>query len=415
MPWMETGVSQERTKFIVQCELQEESMAELCRRYGVSRKTGYKWRDRWLEEGPAGLADRSRAPKSHPNQVEPELVERILALRDQYRWGPKKLLVLLKRQSRDVVLPAISTIEEILRDHGRIIPRKKRRRVEPQTRPLAHATGPNAVWCVDFKGDFCTGDGVCCYPLTITDGYSRLLLRCQGLKQTGYEAVRPIFEWTFREYGLPRAIRSDNGPPFASRAVAGLSRLSVWWIKLGIVPDRIDAGHPEQNGRHERMHLTLKQDTASPPAGSFRKQQERFESFRRDFNEVRPHEALGMQTPASAYESSPRPYPSSQPQIRYPDGWAVRKVARNGEFYWKHQPVFLSEVLGQELVGLQPLDDRYWRVRFGPMPLGVLDSHRGHMLSARQARRQAPLQPYHSASIADEHPCAALQDAHLQT
>ena len=288
MPWKETRVLNERMRFIMDWESEEDSMAELCRQYGISRKTAYKWLLRWQAQGPRGLEDRSRAPKTHPHRVTAERVARILQLRDRYRWGPKKILVLLKREDPTIDGPALSTLEQILKDHGRIVPRKKRRRVPPQSRPLAHATAVNTLWCVDFKGQFFTRDGACCYPLTITDAHSRFLLRCQGLEQTGYEAARPIFEWAFREYGLPQGIRSDNGAPFASRGVAGLSRLSLWWIKLGIVPERIKPGHPQQNGRHERMHLTLKQQTAMPPAGTFRKQQQRFDAFRQEFNHLRP-------------------------------------------------------------------------------------------------------------------------------
>ena len=405
MPWMETRVSDQRMKFIVEYEFEEESMAELCRQYGISRKTGYKWLARWLADGVGGLSDRSRAPLGHPNQVSAQQVEAILAARDRRGWGPKKLRVLLSREHADIVWPAISTIEQILKDHGRVLPRKKRRRVPPQTQPLAHCDGPNAVWCCDFKGHFATGDGRRCCPLTISDAFSRYLLRCQGLEQSDYTAVRPIFEWAFREYGLPQAIRSDNGPPFASRAVAGLSRLSVWWIKVGIEPERIEPGHPEQNGRHERMHLTLKQATASPPASTSRKQQERFDEFRHDFNHVRPHEALGMQTPASQYEPSPREYPSREPEVSYPAGWVMRKVQKRGEFYWR-TPVLLSEVLSGETIGMEPVDGRYWRTYFGPVWLGVFDEHSRRMLTRGQLRRQADLMPRDP----QDRPSAALQD-----
>lgn len=406
MPWQETRVTNERMRFIVALGNEEASMAALCRRFGISRRTGYKWLARWQSEGLTGLGDRSRAPKRHPNEVLPELVDRILQVRDRYGWGPKKLRVLLMRQDSALTWPAISTIEQILKDHGRVPPRRKRRRVPPQTQPLAHCSGPNAVWCCDFKGHFLTGEGRRCYPLTITDGFSRYLLRCQRLDQTGCEFVRPIFECAFKEYGLPLAIRSDNGPPFASRAVGGLSRLSVWWIKLGIAPERIEPGKPQQNGRHERMHLTLKQQTASPPASTARKQQERFEVFRREFNEIRPHEALGMKTPASVHVSSPRSYPAREPQVNYTDGWMVRKVDHGGYFYWKRQHVFLSEVLASEPVGLEPVDGRYWRTYFGPRCLGAFDSHARRMLTGAEVRRhpQLDLRP------PQDRPSAALQD-----
>jgi len=405
MPWMETRVSGHRMKFIVEYECEEESMAELCRKYGVSRKTGYKWLARWMADGPGGLEDRSRSPRSHPNQVSAEQVEAILEMRDRYGWGPKKLRVLLAREHPGVRLPAISTMEHILKDQGRVIPRKKRRRVPPQTQPLGHCDGANAVWCCDFKGHFATGDGRRCYPLTITDGFSRYLLRCQGLAQTEYAAVRPIFECAFREHGLPRAIRSDNGPPFASRAVCGLSRLSMWWTKLGIEAERIEPGKPQQNGRHERMHLTLKQQTASPPASTARKQQQRFDEFRERYNHVRPHEALDMETPASWYEPSPRAYPAREPEVSYPEGWLTRRVQKRGEFYWR-APVLLSEVLSGEMIGLSPVDGRYWRTYWGPLWLGVFDGHHRRMLTPLQLRRQPELAPRDPK----DRPSATLQD-----
>jgi len=381
-------------------------MAELCRQYQISRKTGYNWLRRWQVEGVAGLADRSRAPHRHPNQVPPEQVAAILAARDRWGWGPKKLLVRLAQEQPAVHWPAVSTAQEILREHGRVVPRKRRRRVPPQTQPLSHCDGPNRVWCCDFKGWFRTGDGRRCDPLTITDAFSRYLLRCQGLSGTGYRQVRPIFTCAFREYGLPVAIRSDNGTPFASRSVGGLSRLSVWWVKLGIAPERIAPGRPEQNGRHERMHLTLKQETATPPARTFRRQQERFRSFQQMYNQERPHEALAMATPGSVYVASMRPYPSREPSVEYPDGLAVRKVDGNGYFYWKRRAVFLSEVLSGERVGLEPVDGRYWRVYFAWMWLGVFDSHPRKMLRRSQARRTAAwLRP-----PSEDRPSATLQD-----
>lgn len=405
MPWTETRVSDDRMRFIVEWDREEASMAELCRRHGISRKTGYKWLFRWLAQGAGGLEDRRRSPGHHPNQVSQEQAAAIVAMRDRYGWGPKKLRVLLAREHPGLVWPALSTMERILKSHGRVIPRKKRRRIPPQTQPLGHCDGANTVWCCDFKGDFATGDGRRCYPLTITDGFSRYLLRCQGLAQTEYAAVRPIFECAFREHGLPRAIRSDNGPPFASRAVGGLSRLSLWWIKLGIRHERIQPGKPQQNGRHERMHLTLKQATASPPAGTARQQQQRFDAFRQEYNEVRPHEALDLATPGSCYAPSPRPYPSREPEVSYPGSWLTRRVQKRGEFYWG-VPVALSEVLSGEMIGLEPLDGRYWRTYWGPMWLGIFDEHDRRMLTEPQLRRQPELAP----PVGQDRPSAALQD-----
>ena len=405
MPWMGTRVSDQRMRFIVEYERKDQSMLQLCQEHGISRKTGYKWLTRWLQEGPVGLADRSRAPHHHPNRVSPQKVASVLAMRDQYGWGPKKLRVLLIREYPLVTWPSVTTIGQILKDHSRIAPRKKRRRVPRQTEPLSHCDSPNRVWCCDFKGHFATGDGQRCYPLTITDAFSRYLIRCQGLDRSGYPSVRPIFELAFKEYGIPRAIRSDNGSPFASRALRGLSRLSVWWIKLGIEPERIQPGKPQQNGRHERMHLTLKQDTAAPPAGTHRKQQKRFDDFRHLFNHVRPHEALEMRTPASVYESSFREYPSQEPELHYPSYWLTRRVQKRGEFYWRGS-VALSEVLGGETIGLEPVEGRYWRLWFGPLWLGVFDAHRRRVLDKLELRRHPELTPIK----ATDRPSAALQD-----
>jgi len=243
------------------------------------------------------------------------------------------------------------------------------------------------VWCADFKGWFFTGDGQRCDPLTISDASSRYLLRCQATEGTDVAAVQPVFEAAFKEYGLPWAIRTDNGPPFASRALCGLSRLSLWWLKLGIVPERIKAGHPEQNGRHERMHLTLKKETATPPAATRLAQQRRFKRFVRQFNEERPHEALEMATPASAYRVSQRPYPRRLEEWDYPTGMKVRQVSNGGRFRWRCAQVFLTHVLEGERVGLWPVDERYWQVWIGALDLGILDGYRQTMLTPSQRKR----------------------------
>lgn len=380
----------ERSRFVVEQESGRYMMAELCRIFGISRETGYKWVERYEAEGPAGLADRSRAPRRHPNAVPAEVEAVILETRAAYpTWGPKKLRAWLQTHRPEEGWPAASTIGEILERHGLTAPRKKRRRTPPYTEPFAACDGPNAVWCMDFKGWFRTGDGVRCDPLTISDAFSRYVLRCQALRDTCCETVRRLCEAAFREYGLPWAIRTDNGSPFASRGIAGLSRLSVWWLRLGIVPERIEAGHPEQNGRHERMHRTLKAETASPPAPTVRGQQRAFDRWRVCFNEERPHEALGNRTPASVYTPSPRPYPERLTPVEYPDDLVVRIVQKNGEFYWHTHRVFLGEAFGYEPIGLEPLDGRYWLVYYATVALGVFDAHRHRMLTAKQAAKVA--------------------------
>jgi len=388
MPWKETCAVDQRVKFVLEFCRGEYSMSHLCRIFGISRRVGYKWLKRYRLEGVDGLKDRCRAPRWHRNEVAGRVECAVLAARRSHpTWGPKKLRVWLDRHDPLVSWPAPSTIGEILKRHGLTVPRKRRRRVPPQTEPFAACDAPNTLWCTDFKGWFRTGDGTRCDPLTISDAFSRYVFRSQGMTETGCDAVRPLFEAVFRQYGLPWVMRTDNGPPFASRGVAGLSRLSVWWMKLGIVPERIDPGCPEQNGRHERMHLTLKLETASPPARTFRGQQRRFDAFRREFNEERPHEALEMATPASVYTPSQRRYPERLADVAYPDGYEVRRVKPNGVFNWKNRRVFLGEALGRELVGLEPIDDRYWRVWFSQVELDVFDSSRYRLLTAREARR----------------------------
>ncbi len=404
MPWKETCALDERMRFVMEYELGEESMAALCRIYGVSRKTGYKWMDRFADSGVLGLVDQGRAPHRHPNEVSRQVEQAVLAARQAHpTWGPKKLGVILRRQDGDICWPVASTIGEILKRHGLTAPRKRRRRTPPQQQPFGACDGPNAVWCADFKGWFRTSDGQRCDPLTITDGYSRQLLRCQAMPRTDGLSVRPLFEATFRQYGLPVAIRTDNGAPFASRGILGLSRLSVWWVKLGIRPERIEPGHPEQNGRHERMHLTLKQETTCPSAKNHRRQQERFDAFRTEFNQERPHEALEMRTPSDVYAPSARCYPERVVDFSYGE-LITRRIQDRGEFMWKHHKVFLSKVLWGELIGLEPLNGRYWRVHLGPLCLGLFDSQDLRMLTKRQTRRVS-----RELALSMEGPSATLQ------
>ena len=370
---------EEKLRFVFEYEGDEETMAELCARYGICRDTGYVWLRRYRQSGAAGLVELNRSAKRHPNQTAAEMERAVLELRQAHmRWGPRKLKRILDRDQPGRSWPAPSTIGEIVKRAGLVVPRKKRRRTEPYTQPLAHANRSNRVWCADFKGWFKAGDGARIDPLTISDAYSRYLLRCQAVAKTDTERVRAIFEAAFREHGLPEAIRTDNGAPFASSAVGGLSRLAVWWTKLGIGHERIQAGHPEQNGRHERMHRTLKQDvhTAEDRHG----QQRELDRFRHDFNQVRPHEALDMQTPASVYEPSPRPYPVRVPEIEYPDDMQVRTVKAHGHFRWKKHDVFLTEVLWGEPIGLFPVDDGLFTIYFAHLPLVCFDPQRGKLV-----------------------------------
>jgi transposase InsO family protein len=368
---------EEKLRFVFEYERRERSMTELCQRYEIARETGYIWLRRYRHLGVAGLIQHSRAARRHNNQTPEDLEKMVLQLRQAHmRWGPRKLKWVLERDEPGRNWPAASTIGALLKREGLVVARKKRRRTAPYSEPLAHADQANRVWCADFKGWFRTADGQRIDPLTISDAHSRYLLRCQAVEKTDTARVQAIFEAAFREYGLPQAIRTDNGAPFASSALAGLSRLAVWWIKLGITPERIAAGHPEQNGRHERMHRTLKQEAAQPPAANRREQQRRMDQFRQEYNELRPHEALQMQTPAAVYQPSARSFPARLPEPDYPDNMLVRSVRPHGHFRWKHHDVFLSEVLWGERVGLLPEDDRWFTIYFAQLPMARFDSQK---------------------------------------
>jgi len=350
------------------------TVTELAEDFGVSRKTAHKWLRRFAQNGPAGLADRFHAAHSHPNATPEEVAAAIIREKRAHpTWGPLKLLP-TAADSPEVVAawPAPSTRGGILARAGLTQLRRRRRRVAPSSKPFSVCDQPNALWCADFKGWFRTQDGQRCDPLTVSDAYSRMLLYCQGLRRPDYAHVRPAFEAVFRKYGLPDAIRTDNGPPFASVAAGGLSPLAVWWVKLGIRPERIEPGHPEQNGRHERMHLTLKQECCRPPAATPAAQQLRFDAFGHTFNFQRPHQALGLQPPAAFYQSSPRPYPATLEDPLYPAAAAIRRVRSNGEIRWKGNLVFLSEALVGQAVGISETLVGY-EAYFGPILLGKLD------------------------------------------
>ena len=364
----------ERVKFIAAYLQAEDSFVELCARFGISRKQGYKWRERYYEGGVEALVDRSRAPHCHPHAVSDAIVELLVEARQRHpRWGPRKLLALLGRRHSNLVLPVASTVGEILRRQGLIGKRRRVRRSHPYGERLGGYDAANAIWCADFKGHFAVG-GQRCHPLTISDGFSRYLLRCQAMPRPLSNPVHRGFEAAFREYGLPDAIRTDNGPPFSTLAPGGLSRLAVWWIRLGIRPERILPGRPDQNGRHERMHRTLKAETAKPPRSSLRAQQRAFNAFRREYNDERPHEALGQATPASLYRPSTKPYPANLPEPEYPSHFRVERAYSNGVISVLGSQWYMSNCLAGEVVGLEEVDDGRYTVHFGPIVLGMLDA-----------------------------------------
>ncbi|MBI3607851.1 MAG: transposase [Nitrospirae bacterium] len=373
MPWSQTSPMDQRIQFIADYLREALSMTELCDLYGVSRKTGYKWIDRYLRHGPMGLEACSRKPRVSPNQTPEALVTAILDARRRHpSWGAKKLLRILQQRHPRWPWPGRSTICDILSRHGLVSSPRRRRHIGHPGKPTTQILAPNDTWSADFKGQFKTGDGRYCYPLTVTDGFSRYLLGCQGLLSTAVHEAKPVFRRLFHEFGLPQRIRTDNGVPFATNTLARLSSLSAWWVRLGILPELIEPGKPQQNGRHERMHRTLKAETTRPAAGSLRAQQRRFNRFREEFNLDRPHEALDLQTPAAVYAPSPRHMPEKLPPLEYPDRFEVRYVSANGGIRWNHDWVNVSTTCAGEYVGLEEIDDGIWNVFFEPLKLGRL-------------------------------------------
>jgi transposase InsO family protein len=381
MPWLETDPVTERKKFIIEAQGGRFSHAELCRRHNMSRQKGYKWIERYETEGPDGLLDRSHRPHSCPHATEPHVLEAALELRrTRPRWGAGKILGYLETLHPDWPLPARQVLHKHIEREGLIVKRRRIRRIPHPGPPTAPFHAPNSIWSADFKGQFKTLDGIYCYPLTIQDGFSRYVIACQGLPGATHAGSRQVFTRVFQEFGLPERLRTDNGVPFASTALGRLSQLSVWWIKLGILPDLIEPASPHQNGRHERMHKDLKAETTIPPAATRAAQQRRFNRFRSDFNEVRPHAALGQRTPGSAYEPSPRSFPAKLQHPDYPAHFELRKVSRNGGIRWDCAWVNVSHLLGGEYVGLEQVADDIWAVSFGPVSLGWLHTRRSASL-----------------------------------
>ena len=377
MPWRESVVVDERRRFVLALE-KGERMVDACRQFGISRKTGYKILARWKAQWDAGLLDQSRAPLRVPHSTPAEVVELVVQCRKEHpTWGARKLLAVLGKLHPGVRFPVSSTVDLILRRHQLVVPRRRRQPVIPYPSALRVPVAPNDLWCADFKGQFRLGSRAYCYPATITDQVSRLLLACEGLESTEGGPTREVFEQTFAEYGLPWAIRTDNGTPFVGRGLWGLSRLSVWWLRLGISHERTKPGHPEQNGRHERMHRTLKQETTRPASHGSLAQQERFNEFRTTFNDVRPHEALCQKTPSSIHVLSQRPYPDRLPEPEYPLHDDVRRVDRCGKLpFGGRRSIFITSALAGQPVGLRELDDDRWLISFMNLDLGEVDMSR---------------------------------------
>lgn len=377
MPWKDVKPMDEKICFIADFLRGTQSFSQLCLRYGISRKTGYKWTQRFQEAGADGLDERSRKPKGHPAQTPYAVQQAILELRQQRDPpGPKKIQALLAQRLEQDEIPSITTIYKILKREGQIEPRKRSRRVKQQAGALKTASQVNELWSADYKGQFQVADGRWCYPLTVMDHASRYLLVCKGLPGTSYADTKAVFERLFREYGLPERIRTDNGVPFATTGVGNLSRLSIWWIKLGIWHERIEPGQPQQNGRHERMHRTLKRSLAEQIGPTLKVQQKVLDAFREHYNEQRPHEGLAQRSPASCYVASNRSYPRHLPEIEYPSYLSRGHVSSNGIVYWRAYRIYVGHLLTGEQVGIEQVGDGLWDVYFGPARLGMIDERK---------------------------------------
>lgn len=391
MSWKESDPMSERMKFITLLHSGQRSMTSLCQQFEISRKTGYKVAHRFDSEGVDGLKDRSRAPHVHARETPRKIRDLLIDARRKHpSWGPRKLKAWLEDKDRTLELPYPSTIGDLLKREGLVRPRRRRFRVPVAATLPSPIEEANQEWDADFKGQFRLGNGEYTYPFTVSDNFSRYLLEVRALKETSTAATRPCLDRIFREFGLPRTLRTDNGSPFASVGLGRLSRLAVWCIKLGIRPVRGRPHHPQDNGRHERMHRTLKAETTRPPAFESRGQQSRFDAFREEYNFERPHEALGQRPPARHYRPSPRPYPTKIADVEYPGHYDVRRVCGSGNFTWRGQGIFATESLDGELIGLVEVDDGLWKVYFGALEIGVLDQE---YLSRHKTGRVLPMSP----------------------
>lgn len=383
MPWNEVSPMDQKKLFIAAYLRRTCAVADLCDRFSISRKTGYKIINRFEELGYPGLADRSSRPRSSPNETSPELVSEIVRLRKRHPfWGAEKLLDLLYRSRPDIDWPRRSTVCNILKREGLVRRKRHSRRVGHPGKPVLEASAPSQIWAMDFKGQFRTRDGLYCYPFTVTDTFSRYLLACQALTSPAGPLVKPVLIRLFREHGLPDRIRSDNGPPFATNSLARLSSMSAWLVRVGVLPQLIEPGKPYQNGRHERMHRTLKAETTRPPSATLPAQQRRFNRWREEFNTLRPHQALDLATPASVFTPSPRPYPEKLPPLEYPDHFEKRFVSANHGMRWNSRWVNVSAPVTGEYVGLEEIDNGVWFVYFGSIRLGIFDERTMRILDA---------------------------------
>ena len=377
MAWKEVSMEEQRLEFIEEVLRGGKPFDKICAEYGISRKTGYKWYDRFLEKGKDGLKDLSRAPHCHPNEIDKSATAAILLIKNQFPyWGPRKVHRRLTTHHPEIKPPSKTSVENILKKNNLTIQRKNKRKVPP-TAPLSHCQGNNDVWCYDFKGWFLTGNGEKCEPLTITDAHSRYLLKCVSMKSKTSLSVWTIFDSAFKQYGLPLKVRSDNGPPFATTGVGRLSKLSILFIKAGVTPEWITPGCPQENGRHERFHLTLKKETASPPAQTLKAQEKLFQDFRDYYNNDRPHDALELNVPANIYTPSHRYFDGKLRSPEYPSHYEKRKVAKSGNIKWLGKEYFIGETLYGEYVGIVEENNGIFNIYYGSILLGVIDLYMG--------------------------------------
>lgn len=372
MPWKEVRPMDERLLFLADHIRESGNFSQLCERYGISCKTGYKWVERYRQDGMGGLEERSRRPRLSPYAIPYAIRQAILELRTAQRNlpGPKKIQALLERRFGSEAVPSRTSIYNILKSAGQIAPRRRKRHATLSSTRLRSASHPNELWSADYKGQFRMRDGRWCYPLTVMDHVSRYLLVCDGQAGPRGRDARASFERTFREYGLPERIRTDNGVPFATTSVGGLSYLSIWWVKLGILPERIAPGQPQQNGRHERMHRTLKRALGSDRGADMEEQQCHLDAFREQYNQHRPHEGLEQRSPGEVYLPSIRPYPERLPELEYPSYYHPNRVCRNGLIYWRGLRIYISYMLAGEWVGLEEREGGQWDVYFGALLIG---------------------------------------------
>ena len=381
MPWKIINTMDQKIQLIADWQLQNFSLTDLSQKYGISRPTVYKLIERYGQLGIEGLKEQSRAPKNCPHRTPKEILNLIIQekLKNRNR-GPRKIRAQLKRQHPELNLPAISTVSYWLKKEGLVEKRKKRLHVPPYTQPFCKCHAPNDVWSIDYKGQFYMKNGHVCYPLTVSDNFSRFLLGCKALAGPRYDPTRRYLELIFRECGLPDAIRNDNGTPFASKCIGGLSRLSIWFIQQGIIPERIEKGCPQENGRHERMHRTLKKDALNPKASNNKEQQKKFDIFRHDYNNYRPHEALNDQIPSDYYKKSNRPYVERPHPPEYGYDYTIRQVRQSGELKLKGQMFYITKLLTGQPIGLKEIADGIWQLQYSFYVLGSVDLRKNRII-----------------------------------